>query len=267
MKVFRKSLVFLFLWNVLLFLLAFLCLKPSFLILALFCLIFFNLFLTLFTNSFIQKNLAFSHFPKDDFYGVSALFEDFKKKNPDLKVQLLKSETSLPFSWSSFQGSFIALSDDFLEVFHEEDIRCFFESTFQKIKKGELVFLSLLSSFLYLGLKVSVILSYPLFFKKKKKERTFLEKALIQLLSLFTMPLFYKIDQEAFKKPEQKRKQAFFLWNLASFTRLKKEKVPMFLSPLYPIDPFLGYFEEKNPASFHPNVKNRLKKLINSYPP
>ena len=267
MKVFRKSLVFLFLWNILLFLLAFLCLNLYFFIPALFCLIFFNLFLVRFTNAFIQKNLAFSHFPKDDFYAVSALFEEFKKKNPHLKVQLLKSESSLPFAWNSFQASFIALSEDFLETFHEEDIRCFFESTFQKIKKGELAFLSLLSSFLYLGLKVSVILSYPLFFKKKKKERTFLEKALIRLLSLSTKPLFYKIDQETFTKPEQKRKQAFFLWNLESFTRLKKEKIPLFLSPLYPIDPLLGYFKEKKPVSFHPSVKNRLKKLINSYPP
>ena len=267
MRVFYKSLLFLMLWNALFLLMTLLFLELRFLIPVLLLLLFFNLFLCLWTDHFIKKNYDFSHFPKDDFYGASALFEDFKKKYPDLKVQLLKSDNFPALYWNGFQGAVITLSEDFLENFNKEQLKCFFAYAFQKIRSGDLFFLSLLSSFLYLSLKPALILGYPLFVKKRKKERVFLQKGLIQLLSLSTKPLFYKTDRKLFKNPEGKREQAWFLWSLESFTRLQKQKIPLFLSPLYPIDPFAGYFEKEKLTSLHPSVKNRLKKLTNTYPP
>ena len=267
MRVFYKSLLFIMLWNALFLLLAFLLLEIHFLIPVIVLLLFFNLFLALFTHHFIKKNYPFSHFPPDDPYGVSALFEEFKKKNPDLKVQLLKSQELSSLYWSGFEGTVIALSEDFLENFSQEELNCFLAYAFKKTRSGDLFFLSLLSSFLYLILKPVFVLDFPLFLKRGKEERGFLQKGLIRLLSLATKPLFYKIDRQLFKKTEQKRNQAWLLWNLESFTRLQKQKIPLFLSSLCLIKPFSGHFKEEKSPSLQPSVKNRLKKLINTYPP
>ena len=51
------------------------------------------------------------------------------------------------------------------------------------------------------------------------------------------------------------------------FYQTSKYKIPLFLSPLYLIDPFAGHFNEEKACSLQPSVKNRLKKLINTYPP
>lgn len=267
MRVFYKSFLFLTALTALFLAATFFLLEIRFLIPTALLLICLNLFLCFFAGYFIKKNYRFSHFPKDDFYGASALFEEFKKKNGNPRVQLLKSEEPPCLYWSGLQGSVIALSEDFLESFNKEQTGCFFAYAFKKIKSGDLFFFSLLSSFLYLTLKPASILGHPLFFKRGKKERNFLEKGLIKLLSLTVQPLFYKTDKELFKTPEQKREQALFLWNLESFTRLKKQKTPLFLSPLCLIDPLAGSFEEENQTVLQPRVKNRLKKLIKTYPP
>ena len=267
MRVFYKSFLFLALWNGLFLLMTFLFFEIRFLIPIIFLLIFLNLFLCLFTDYFIRKKYVFSHFPRDDSYGVSNLFENFKKKHANLKVQLLKSQELNCLYWSGFNGAVIVLSEGFLETFDKKQLNCFFAYAFKKINSGNLFFLSLLSSFLYLSLKPAFLLSYPLFVKKKKKERVFLQKGLMGLLCLSTKPLFYKTDRELFKSSDKKREQALFLWNLESFTRLQKHRIPLFLSPLYLIDPFAGHFNEEKACSLQPSVKNRLKKLINTYPP
>jgi len=267
MRVFYKSFLFLVALTALFLLGIFFLLEIRFLIPTVLLLFFLNLFLCFFTSYFIKKNYRFSHFPKDDFYGISALFEEFKKKNGNPRVQLLKSEELTCLYWGGPQGSMIALSEDFLESFNKKQAGCFLAYAFKKIKSGDLFFFSLLSSFLYLTLKPASILGRPLFFKREKKERNFLEKGLIKLLSLTIQPLFYKTDKELFKTLEQKREQALFLWNLESFTRLQKQKIPLFLSPLCLIDPLAGSFEEENQAVLQPLVKNRLKKLTKTYPP
>ena len=267
MKFFYRPFLFLLGWNALFLLLTLVVLELRFLIPVTLILLFFNLFLCFFTDYFIKKHYSFSHFPRDDFYGVYHLFEEFKKKNKDLKVQLLKSQELNFFYWSGSQGAVIVLSEDFLETFNKKELNCFFTYAFKKIRSGDLFFLSVLSSFLYLSLKPAFILSYPLFVKKRKKELVFLQKGLIGMLSLLTKPLFYKTDRELFKKSEQKREQALFLWNLESLIRLQNQKIPLFLSPLCLIDPHIGSHEGENQISLHPNVKNRLEKLTNTYPP
>jgi len=295
-----KSLLFLLLGNLFLIGIAGLFLDLRFLIPVVFFLIPLNFFLSFGASYLIKKNYIFSHFPMDDPYGVSTLFEDFKKKNPKVKVQLLKSQHWDCLYWRGFNQSYIVVSEVFLENFSKEQLHCFLAYGFKKVKTGDLFFLSVLAAFFYLTLKPAFLLSAPLFMKKSQKEQVFLQKGLIKFISFFTKALFYKIDRGLFESVAQKREQSFFLWNLENFTRsrraglrgssgvsglnafglkglnggkkadlsssvLGRVEPALFLMPLYPIDPFVGYFEKS--SSIHPPVKNRIKKLINTYPP
>ncbi|MBC6414967.1 MAG: hypothetical protein GDA46_01030 [Bdellovibrionales bacterium] len=227
-----------------------------------------NVFLCAFTDFYCKKTYELSHFPRDDFYGISVLFEKLKKEQEVQKVKLLKLKRgiSLGFCWSGFQGSTIALSESFLENFDKKEITFFLLYAFKSIKSGNLFFLSLLSSFLFIYLKIAFILSYPLIsFRKRDKKQSFLEQMAFKILSFISKPLFYKLDKNLVLSKKDKREQAFFLLNLDSFMRFQvHQEIPLFLSPLFLVKPFL---DSINLSPLQPDVKNRIKKLTKTYPP
>ena len=319
MKIFYKIFLFLFVLSTFLIGLVALLFPAHFLILAFVLAFVLSVFLLFFMTVYVKNNYELSVFPPDDSYNLSSLFEKFKKTYSLQNVQLLKIKDidSACFYLSSPTDSLIILSENILESFSPEDIACFLNYAFQKIKSGDALFLSSLSSFLFLFEKLFSALNYPLSFLKNKKRKrlkknlgnsVFFEetpssssvknqkslnisgmRALFGILSLVTRGLFYKNDRRLsqfdlndlfFKKDfeknksqamsksnnENKRNQALFLWKLDSFLSLNPPDLPSFFAPVFLVN-FLTNWEEKDYIHLQPLIKNRVKKLVGSYPP
>ena len=197
------------------------------------------------------------------------IFEDIKNSWNLKNVQLLKAKqlsSFFCFSWG--KKSFIVLSEDILERFSKEDIKCLLAYPFQLVRSGDLLFLTLLSSFLLLTEKLIYFLNYPLsFFRKKpiKKENLILVLVL-KVLSSMTKRIFCRTDQNLLLNKNDKNQQAFFLWKLDSLLKINPPKISLFLAPLFLTNPLTdsdwGCY-----ISLQPLIKDRVKSLIGIYPP
>ncbi|MCY4321262.1 MAG: hypothetical protein OXC37_02500, partial [Bdellovibrionaceae bacterium] len=224
------------------------------------------LFLLFFMGVYIKRTYSFSEILPGDPYQIHSDFEKLKKQYKLKNVRLLKIKDmeSVYFYFNSFKTVFIVLSEDILENFNIKDILCFLSYAFQKGKSGDVLFLTVLSSFLFLWEKVFFILSYPLFFLKKNKKRSLF--FMLKFLSLISRNVFYKNDKLLFKTESQKKDQALSLWKLDNFTRFNLSPMPLFLSPLF-LTKLLTNYCEKDYISLQPLIKNRIKNLLGSYPP
>ena len=275
---FYKAFLFLFVLNGAILLLSLLVLDLRFLIPVLGLILAFNAFLGLFVPLYLTRHFCFSVFPKDDFYGISGLFEQIQQKHHGSRLQLLKSPEAFCLYWASWDGPKVALSEEFLENFSAKEQEIFLSYVFQLEKSGELLLLSLFSAFLFLFQKGAGVLSYPLVslrfrrrsLKPKKPQnppsgRNF-DRASLWLFSLFMKGFLYSADQKLYPSgpsEEEKSQQARFLWRLDSWARFQKGPLlPLFLAPLGLAKPLntelLGYF---------PPIKPRIKKLIGKFPP
>ena len=110
----------------------------------------------------------------------------------------IKNENYSFFYFSCGGQSFVVLSEDILENFSQEDIKCFLTYPFQMILSGDLLFLTLLSGFLFLIEKISYFLNYPLSFFKRKilsKKKVSVLVFVLKGLSLMTRKIFYNMDK------------------------------------------------------------------------
>ena len=267
---FYKSFLFLLGLNLFLIWPVVLFVDLKFLIPAFVGLLILDLFLLFFSGFYLRKKFTFSVFSLDDPYEVNQLFENLKRDYNLKNIQLLKiKDENYSFFYFSYGGqSFVVLSENILENFSQEDIKCFLAYPFQMILSGHLLFLTLLSGFLFLMEKISYFLNYPLsFFKRKplKKESLFLVFVL-KGLSFMTRKIFYKMDQNLYLKEDERKKQALFLWRLDGLTSVKSLKVSPFLAPLFLTNP-LTNSDWKGYISLQPLIENRVRALIGSYPP
>ena len=215
---------------------------------------------------YVRKTYLLSHFSPEDFYQIHSTFEKLKKQNNLQNVQLLKlkAKDSACFYLSGLRGSSIVLSENTLDSFDQKEMACFLSYAFQKIKSGDLLFLTVLSAFLFLLEKVFYILSYPLVFFKRKKNLGM--AVMLKILSLMTKGIFYSNDKKLLLQKKTARNQALFLWKLDSWTALNPPQLPLFFAPLF-LTNFLTNFYEKDYISLQPLIKNRVKKLVGGYPP
>ena len=267
---FYKSFLFLFGLNFILILPIWFFLDLRFLVPAFVFLLILDIFLLFSSGFYLRRQFLFSVFAPEDPYGVSMIFEDLKNKWDLKNVQLLKakqlSSSFFCFSWGP--KSFVVLSEDILERFSKEDIRCLLSYPFQMVRSGDLLFLTLLSGFLLLAEKFTYFLSYPLsFFRKKPIKKEILILVLVlKVLSLMTRRIFRRTDKNLLLKGNGKNQQAFFLWKLDSLLKINPPKNSLFLAPLFLTNPLTdsdwGCY-----ISLQPLIKDRVKSLIGIYPP
>lgn len=267
---FYKSILFLLVLDLLFVLPVWFFLDVRFLIPTFVFLLIFNLSLFFFPDFYLRKKFLFSVFTPDDPYGVSVLFEDLKKQNDFKDIQLLKIAglDCAFFYFNLGKKVFVALSEDILQNFPKENIKYFLSYPFYLSRSGDLLFLTLLSGFLFFTEKLIYFLSYPIFFIRKKsvkKENLFLV-FILSCCSLITKRIFYKADKNLFLKEEDKKKQALFLWKLNAFMRLKSTKNFPFLAPLFLTNPLTDSDWECY-ISLQPLIEDRLKSLTGVYPP
>ena len=218
---------------------------------------------------YTQKNYIFSAFPPDDSYKIHSVFERLKLQYNLKNVQLLKAQgmDSLCFYMAGLNQSTVILSENVLESFSERDMACFLSYAFQKIKSGEALFLTVLSSFIFLLERVFYILNYPFSFFKKQKIDSRGMMFLFKLLSFTTKRIFYRNDKKlSLNKNQPAREQALFLWKLDSFIKLNPPQLPVFFAPLFLIS-FLTNSYGESYSSLQPLIKDRVKKLVGSFPP
>ena len=264
---FYKSFLFLFSLNALVLLLGGLVLDLRFLILVMGFIFVLNAFLCFFTSFYLDKHFSFSVFPKEDFYGISKLFEQIKQNYPSSRLELLKSEGSFCLYWTVWNRSKLAVSEDFLENFPPKDREIFLSYVFRLEQSRDLVFISLFSAFLFLFQKGARILSYPLIrlgmaIRPKKAQKSGFDKASLWLFSLFMKSFLYQTDQKLLQNSEEKSQQALFLWNLDSWTRFQEElNLPLFLAPLGLANPL-----KQELLGYYPSIKQRIKKLTGDFP-
>ena len=266
---FYKTFLFLFSLNALLLLPVALLFNVRFLIPTCVFIIALDIFLLFFTIIYIKRAYLFSAFPPDDSYKFYPAFKKLKQQYSLKNIQLLKLQelNSAVFYASDFSGSIIVLSENILESFSQKDIERFLSYAFQKIKSGDLLFLTVLSAFLFLFGKVFYILNYPFIFLKKKKSDHFELAGLLRVLSMITKSVFYNNDKKLLSQEEKNGKnQALFLWKLESFIKLNPPQLPAFFAPLF-LTNFLTNPNRKGYIALQPLIKNRLKKLVGSFPP
>ncbi|MDE0092411.1 MAG: hypothetical protein OXN83_03895, partial [Oligoflexia bacterium] len=171
MKKFYKTFLFLFILDAFLILPVGLLFPVQFLIPGCVLALILDIFLLFFMTIYIKKTYLFSAFPPDDPYKLYPAFERLKNQYHLKNAQLLKLQKvdSVCFYLSDLSGSILVLSDSVLESFSQEDISCFLSYAFQKIKSGDLLFLTVLSSFLFLFEKLFYFLNYPFILLKRKK--------------------------------------------------------------------------------------------------
>ena len=308
MKNFYKSFLFLFVLSALLIGLTGLLFPVRFLIPAFVISFVLSVFLLFFMTAYVKKNYLFSAVPPDDSCELYSIFQQLKKQYNLKDVQLIKLKEidSACFYLSDLRGSLIVLSDNTLNSFNPEELACFLSYAFQKIKSGDALFLTVLSSFLFLVEKFFYILSYPFtVFKNKKtavldqeldslvstgdshfygkdgvnklmdKDKRYkgLNKLgmgfVFRILSLMTRNIFYNNDRLLYKSDafkEKKRNQALFLWKLDSFLSLNPPHLPYFFAPVF-LTNFLTNLMEKDYIPLQPLIKNRVKNLVGTYPP
>ena len=207
-----------------------------------------------------------SVFPPGDVYGIHKLFENLKTHYELKNTALFKVKglNSAFFYFSALNENCVVLSEDILESFSQEDIKYLLSYPFQKMQSGDILFLTVLSGFLFLTQKFLYVLNYPLSFFKKKpvKQEGLTLVFILKILSLMTKGIFYTQDKKLLSTREGKGKQALFLWKLHSFTLLHSLDISLFFSPLFLTNP-LG----KCGVSLQPLIKDRIKALIDTYPP
>ena len=267
---FYKSFLFLFVLNSLFILPVWLFLNLRFLIPAFVCLFILNLFLLFFISFYLRKKFSFSVFASEDPYGVSFVFEELKAIYNLKNIQLLKIK-QLSYSFFYFNGgktSFVVLSEDLLENFSKEDIKRLLTYPFQMIKGGDLLFLTLLGSFLFLIEKALYFLNHPFFFFKKKpiKKENFILVLVLKALSVMTKKIFYRLDTSFLSKGNNNKKQALLLWKLHGLAKTNPPKISPFLAPLFLTNPLTNSAWECY-ISLQPLIKDRVKSLIGVYPP
>ena len=200
---FYKSFLFLFILNSLFIGLASFFLSLHFFIPLFVFLLVLNVYLLFFTPYNLKKSFEFSAFAPEDPFQLHASFKALKKEYDLKNIQLLKvkSEEPLFFFFSGGRRSFVAFSETFLQTFSKKDIKCFLSYPFVMAKSQDLLFLSLLSRFLFLTQKISYFLSYPLliFFKsarlKKQDKESLLLALMLKILYFWTKKIFFKADK------------------------------------------------------------------------
>ena len=227
-----------------------------------------DVFLLFFMSLYARKTYLFSVFPPEDSYQLHSTFERLKKQHNLQNIQLLKlkDRDSACFYLSDLSGSIVVLSENILESFSQEEMTCFLSYAFQKIQSGDLLFLTVLSAFLFLLEKIFYVFSYPFVFLKNKKTKKTGMALTFKMLSLMTKNIFYKNDKLLLKTEIKKRNQAIFLWKLDSFTALNPPQLPLFFAPLF-LTNFLTNLYGREYISLQPLIKNRVKNLVGSYPP
>ena len=268
---FYKSFLFLLILNCLLVLPMLVFLDLRFFILIFVFLSLLNTFLLFFAGFYLHKTFLFSAFPPDDPYGVSLAFEELKKSSGLKNIQLLKIKqlNSAFFCFSYGSQSFVVLSEDILESFSKENIRCLLSYPFQMVQSGDLFFLTILSGFLLFLEKILGFLNYPLsFFKSKKslKKESLFMVFVLKVLSLMTKTIFYKTDKKLLSKTGDKGQQALFLWRLDSLMKLNPPNVRPFLASLFVTNP-LTKSSWEHYISLQPLIEARLRSFDVPYPP
>lgn len=271
---FYKSFLFLFCLNFLFICPVWLFFDLRFLVPVFAFLFFLNLFLLFFNRFYFKKNFAFSFFAPEDAYGVHLIFEGLKTTYNLDNIQLLKVK-HLSCSFFYFNGwnkSFVALSEDLLEIFSKEDIRRLLCYPFQMEKSGDLFFLTLLSNFIFviefvIG-KLLYYLNYPLFLFRQKlvKKENLILVFVLRALSLMTKTIFYNLDKSLLSDKNENEKLAILLWRLHSLVKIKPPKVFPFMSPLFLTNPLTDLSWECY-ISLQPSIKERVESLGVSYPP
>ena len=263
---FYKSFLFLLSLNLLFILPVYFFLNLRFLIPVFVFSILFDLFLLFFSGFYLKKKFLFSPFPPQDSYGVHLIFENLKKSFDFKNVQLLKIKKIKPafFCFSYGKVYFVALSEDLLEKLSQEEVKCLLSYPFQMIKSGDVVFLTLLSGFLFLIDKIVYFLTYP-FFKKAstQKENLFLV-LILKIISFITKRIFYNTDKILSFK--DKEKQALLLWKIHSLSKVTPPKISLFFAPLFLTNPLTNSNWECY-ISLQPSIKGRVETLIGFYPP
>ena len=268
---FYKSFLFLLILNLLLVLPLLFFLDLRFFVLLFVFLSLLNAFLLFSAGFYLRKTFLFSTFPPDDPYGVSLAFEELKKSSGLKNIQLLKTKqlNSAFFCFSYGSRSFVVLSEDILESFSKENIRCLLSYPFQMVQSGDLFFLTLLSGFLLLLEKFVSFLNYPLsFFNRKKslKRESLFMVFVLKVLSLMTKTIFYKTDKKLLLEEGDKEQQALFLWRLDSLMKLNPPAVRPFSAPLFLTNP-LTKSSWEHYISLQPLMEARLRSFGVSYPP
>lgn len=266
---FYKSVLFLLGLNAVLLLpVALLSLK--YLILAFVFLIVLDLFLLFFSGFHLQKKFSFSVFPPEDFYGAGRIFDNLKKHYALKNVQLFKVKEP-SYSFFCFQNGrrvFVVLSEDLLEIFSKEDIKCLLSYPFQMARSGDLLFLTIISNFLFLVEKFSYFLNYPLYFfgKRNPERKALLVVLVLKTMSFMTKGIFEKADRNFSSTKGEKGGQALILWSLDSLMRVKNQQISSFLAPLFLMNPLTDSVWESY-ISLQPLIKDRVKGLTGIYPP
>lgn len=220
----------------------------------------------------MRKIFSFSVFTLEDPYGISRAFEDLKTKCDLQNVQLLKAENlnSAFFYFSFGSQSFVVLSEDILKNFSLEEVKHFLAYPFKMIQSGDLLFLTLLSSFLLFLEYILYFLNYPLSFFKRSfyKKEGITVVFVLKLLSLITKGIFYNMDKKPLLNHSEndKGERALLLWKLDSLVRNNPSQSSPFLAPLFLMNPLTdsdwGCY-----ISLQPLIKNRVESLIGVYPP
>ena len=260
---FYKSFLFLFVLNILLILPVWFFLNLRFLIPTAFACLLLDIFLLFFIGFYLRKKLVLSSFSPEDAYGIHKLFENLKTYYELKNIFLFKVReiNSAFFYFSALNKNYIVLSEDILESFSQEDKKYLLSYPFQKARSGDLLFLTVLSGFLFLAQKFLYFLNYPLSFFKKKAVAQNSLAFILKILSLMTRRIFYDRDKKLLPHGEGQGKQALLLWRLNSFTRLNPSSRPDFFAPLFLVNPL------KEDSSLHPLIKDRIKALVGTYPP
>ena len=225
-----------------------------------------------FTGFHLRKSFSFSAFAPEEPFGVHLIFEDLKKTCNLSNVQLLKIKQSGFFFFYFGNGCqfFVVLSEDFLESFSKEDIKCLLSYPFRMIQSGDLAFLTLLSGFLFLMEKLLYFLNYPFFSFKKNpdKKENLIFIFFLKILSPITKKIFYNQDKNLFlgKDKKNKKKQALFLWKLDNLMTVKSPKIFPFMAPLFLTNPLTNSVWQCY-ISLQPLIKDRVKTLTGTYPP
>ena len=197
MKKFQKTFLFLFALNAFFLLLAVFLFPIRFLIPVFVFALILDIFLLFFMTFFVRKKYAFAVFPPHDFYNLNLIFEKLKTQHGLKNIHLLRPTEidSACFYISAPNNSMIVISENILESFSEENMLYFLSYAFQKIKSGDALFLTVLSSFLFIVEKLFFVLSYPFMYFKKKKTKFLALDLVYKILSLMTRKLFYNNDR------------------------------------------------------------------------
>ncbi len=272
MRKFYKSYIFLLVLNGLLILPIFFFGEFKLLIPAFASILTLDLFLLLFPDFYLRKKIPLSSYVPKDPYGAQAIFETLKKKYGMPKARLFKptNNPSSFFYFFSFEGPCVVLSEDILEKFPQKDIKYLLSYPFYFARSGDLLFLSLLSAFLWIMEKIARFLSYPLFrlFRPRKglQKEPFFLVLILKILSLITKRIFYQADAHFTLSKEDKASLALLLWKLDSLVKVRPPKALPFTLPLFLIKALTS--TGKGPyTSLQPLIKKRIRFLTGVYPP